>query len=209
MSSSVIKILLIDDEPEILCALKAVLETQGWEGLMAQNVRQALELYEKSAPDLILIDYHMPHINGVEGVKMFRKIDPDIPIIVFTIDEDQSIADKFLEAGASDFATKPIKAPDIISRIRVHIRLMESKKAKKNEYEPFIVKGIGTSTMELIKDAMRGQTQYLTVEEISEKTGLAYQTTYRYLQHLTSEEKVDVKSSYGKKGRPKQSYLLL
>ena len=63
--------------------------------------------------------------------------------------------------------------------------------------------------MELIKDAMRGQKQYLTVEEISEKTGLAYQTTYRYLQHLTSDEKVDVKSSYGKKGRPKQSYLLL
>lgn len=140
---------------------------------------------------------------------MFRKIDPDIPIIVFTIDEDQGIADKFLEAGASDFATKPIKAPDIISRIRVHIRLMESKKTKKNEFEPFLVKGIGTSTMELIKDAMRGQTHYLTVEEISEKTGLAYQTTYRYLQHLTSDEKVDVKSSYGKKGRPKQSYLLL
>ena len=47
---------------------------------------------------------------GWRGVKMFRRQDPDIPIIVFTIDEDQGVADKFLEAGASDFATKPIKA---------------------------------------------------------------------------------------------------
>jgi len=56
---------------------------------------------------------------------------------------------------------------------------------------------------------MSGEMQYLTVEEISGRTGLAYQTTYRYLQYLTTLEKVDVKSSYGKKGRPKQSYRLI
>lgn len=209
MSSREIKILLVDDEAEILYALKAVIETQGWTGLIAQNVKQALEIYKTDSPDIILIDYHMPHINGVEGVKMFRRQDPDIPIIVFTIDEDQGVADKFLEAGASDFATKPIKAPDIISRIRVHIRLMESKRTEKNDNWPDLVKGIGSSTMELIKDAMSGEMQYLTVEEISGRTGLAYQTTYRYLQYLTTLEKVDVKSSYGKKGRPKQSYRLI
>ena len=209
MSSREIKILLVDDEAEILYALKAVIETQGWTGLIAQNVKQALEIHKTDSPDIILIDYHMPHINGVEGVKMFRRQDPDIPIIVFTIDEDQGVADKFLEAGASDFATKPIKAPDIISRIRVHIRLMESKRTEKNDNWPYLVKGIGSYTMELIKDAMSGEMQYLTVEEISGRTGLAYQTTYRYLQYLTTLEKVDVKSSYGKKGRPKQSYRLI
>ena len=209
MSSREIKILLVDDEVEILYALKAVIETQGWTGLIAQNVKQALEIYKTDSPDIILIDYHMPHINGVEGVKMFRRQDPDIPIIVFTIDEDQGVADKFLEAGASDFATKPIKAPDIISRIRVHIRLMESKRTEKNDNWQYLVKGIGSSTMELIKDAMSGEMQYLTVEEISGRTGLAYQSTYRFLQYLTTLEKVDVKSSYGKKGRPKQSYRLI
>ena len=85
MSSREIKILLVDDEVEILYALKAVIETQGWTGLIAQNVKQALEIYKTDSPDIILIDYHMPHINGVEGVKMFRRQDPDIPIIVFTI----------------------------------------------------------------------------------------------------------------------------
>lgn len=65
MSSREIKILLVDDEAEILYALKAVIETQGWTGLIAQNVKQALEIYKTDSPDIILIDYHMPHINGV------------------------------------------------------------------------------------------------------------------------------------------------
>ena len=55
--------------------------------------------------------------------------------------------------------------------------------------------------MELIKDAMSGEMQHLTVEEISGRTGLAYQTTYQLSSgHLTTLEKVDVKSSYGKRG---------
>lgn len=205
-----IKIMMIDDEEEILYALRAVIESQGWTGVIAQDVNQALNLYGKERPDLILIDYHMPEVNGVQGVKLFRKLDPDIPIIVFTIDENQEVADQFLEAGASDFATKPIKAPDIISRIRLHIKLMESRRARTGkDVEVFVTKGIGLSTMELITETMSAENRYMTVEEIAGKTGLAYQTICRYLQHLTSENRVVVKSTYGKKGRPKQSYSLL
>lgn len=203
------KILLIDDDKEILYALKAVLETQNWIGLMAQDVESGMDLYEKEKPDIILIDYHMPHINGVEGVQIFRKRDEQIPIIVFTIDEDQEIADRFLAAGATDFAIKPIRTPDIISRIRVHIQLMESRKTEKREAELFPVKGIGSATMKLMQDVMRGEREYLTVEEISERTGLAYQTTYRYLQYMTQAELLEVRTSYGKKGRPKQSYRMV
>lgn len=210
MREEQIKILSIDDDEEILYALKAVIESQGWTGLIAGSVNDALEIYKKEKPDLILIDYHMPRINGVQGVKMLRKLDERIPIIVFTINENQEIADQFLEAGASDFATKPIKAPDIISRIRLHIRILKSQKAEeKKSAEVFAAKGIGPSTMELIRDALLDETEYLTVDEIAEKTGLAFQTAYRYMQHLTSEGAVDVKNTYGKKGRPKQSYRLI
>ena len=51
----------------------------------------------------------MPGINGVEGVQMLRALSHTVPIIVFTIDESQEVADQFLQAGASDFALKPIK----------------------------------------------------------------------------------------------------
>ena len=56
---------------------------------------------------------------------MLRALSHTVPIIVFTIDESQEVADQFLQAGASDFALKPIKAPDIISRIKLHLRLLE------------------------------------------------------------------------------------
>lgn len=205
-----IRILSIDDDEEILYALRAVIESQGWEGIIARDVAEALDIYKQQKPDLILIDYHMPRINGVQGVEMLRKLNSCIPIIVFTIDENQEIADRFLEAGASDFATKPIKAPDIISRIKLHIRLLETQKEEvKKTAEIFATKGIGLSTMELIRDALTDETEYLTVEEIAQKTGLAFQTAYRYMQHLTSVGAVDVKNTYGKKGRPKQSYHLI
>ena len=105
------KILMIDDDEQILFAMKAVFEYQGWESLSAQDVLGGLRLFRSEKPDLILIDYHLPQINGIKGVQMIRELDGEIPIIVFTIDESQEVADRFIEAGASDFALKPIKVP--------------------------------------------------------------------------------------------------
>lgn len=56
--------MLVDYELEVLYALRAVIEIQGWIGLIAQNVKQALEIYKAVSPDIILMDYHMPYING-------------------------------------------------------------------------------------------------------------------------------------------------
>ena len=208
-----IKILMIDDEEQILFALRAVFQFQGWDSISAKDVPTGLELFRTQHPDLVLIDYHLPQINGVKGVQMIRELDQEVPIIVFTIEESQEVANQFLEAGASDFALKPIKAPDIISRIRLHIRLMDSnRQLKKNtqseERSAAPVKGIGVATLELIEGALEDSEEFLTVEAISQRTGLAYQTAYRYLQHMLSQGRVEVSQSYGKVGRPKQKYRL-
>ena len=86
-----ITILSIDDEENIRFALGELFHFQGWEACSAPNVKKGLEQFRLHKPD-----------------------------IVFTIDESQEVADQFLQAGASDFALKPIKAPDIISRIKLH-----------------------------------------------------------------------------------------
>ena len=214
MSERDIKILMIDDEEQILFALRAVFQFQGWDSISARDVPTGLELFRTQYPDLILIDYHLPQINGIKGVQMIREIDPEIPIIVFTIDESQEVANRFLEAGASDFALKPIKAPDIISRIRLHIRLLDSNRRLKANLQTedrstaHSAKGIGASTLELIESVMSESSDFLTVETISQRTGLAYQTTYRYLQHMHTQGRVEVQQSYGKVGRPKQKYRL-
>ena len=208
-----IKILMIDDEEQILFALRAVFQFQGWDSISAKDVPTGLELFRTQHPDLVLIDYHLPQINGVKGVQMIRELDQEVPIIVFTSDESHEVANQYLEAGGSDFALKPIKAPDIISRIRLHIRLMDSnRQLKKNsqseERSAAPVKGIGVATLELIEGALEDSEEFLTVEAISQRTGLAYQTAYRYLQHMLSQGRVEVSQSYGKVGRPKQKYRL-
>ena len=213
MSERELKILMIDDDEQILFALRAVFQFQGWQSLSAQDVPTGLELFRKQRPDLVLIDYHLPRINGVKGVQMIRELDAEVPIIVFTIDESQEVANQFIEAGASDFALKPIKVPDIISRIRLHIRLLDSTRRLKDrtqQQQPPAAptKGIGSATLELIEGAFQPPEEFLTVETISQRTGLAYQTTYRYLQHMVAQNRVEVSQSYGKVGRPKQKYRL-
>ncbi|MDR7870231.1 MAG: response regulator [Tissierellaceae bacterium] len=216
-----ITILCIDDDKEILYALEAIFEFKGWKSVIATDVPSGIKSYLNHNPDIILIDYHLPRINGIEGVKMLRQFSSDVPIIVFTIDEDQEVANSFLEVGASDFALKPIKAPDLISRINLHIQLIDKKSMTKNKElkvpkqteekltEDRLIKGISSTTLELIMVAMEETYEFMTVEDIAHETGLAYQTTYRYIQYMEKENLLDVHTAYGKVGRPKNSYRLL
>lgn len=177
-------ILTIDDEEQIQYALRALFNSQGWEAISARDVEEGVGKFRTCRPDLVLMDYHLPKINGVKGVEMLRREDPEVPLIVFTIEDNQRVADQFLDAGASDFVLKPVKALDIIARIKLHVRLVESRRENRQSTEE-------------------------PVEAIAEGTGLAYQTTYRYLQYLVSVNRVEVSQHYGKVGRPKQRYRMI
>lgn len=205
MVMSSIKILSIDDDEAIRYALKAIFDYEKWESHFAADVESGVEVFKKSQPDIVLIDYHMPKINGITGVRMLRKLSSDVPIIVFTIDESQEVANSFLEAGATDFALKPIKAPDLISRIYLHKRLLDSSRALKAA-QPAFPKGIQPATLELVQAFLGEQEEVVIVEQIARGTGLAVQTTYRYLQYLLAQGIIDKHVVYGKVGRPKQGY---
>ena len=203
-----LKILAIDDDEQILDALQVLFQFQGWQGVFAQDVPSGLKLFRERKPDLVLIDYHLPQISGIKGVELLRKMDADIPIIVFTIDENQKVADRFMEVGATDFALKPIKAPDIVSRIRLHVRLIDNQKEIKDRGET--VKGIDAATMGLIVNSLEQHGEEpVTVETIAKETGLANQTVYRYIQNMVSNNVVEIHQSYGKVGRPKQHFKLV
>lgn len=202
-----LKILAIDDDEEILYALRAVFQFQGWTGITATDVPTGVRQFQQKKPDLVLIDYHLPQVSGIRGVEMIRELDPDVPIIVFTIDESQEVADRFIAAGASDFALKPLKVPDIISRIRLHIRLLENQKKLKSQAGQ--VKGIDATTCALVLGVLERAEEPVTVEIIAAQTGLANQTIYRYLQNLIKQNKVEATQNYGKVGRPKQKYSLV
>lgn len=204
-------ILCIDDDKAIRFALSRLFSLQGWRCLEAADSESGVRLFAEAQPEVVLVDYHMPGENGVETVRRLRRISRSTPIIVFTIENSQQTADAFLEAGATDFATKPIKAPDIISRIRLHLKMLEQQRELKREQQPSAFrseKGMSEATMSLVMEYIRAAGEAKTVEEIAEGTGLANPTTYRYLQHLVREKQLVQQVDYGKVGRPKQRYRL-
>lgn len=198
------KILIIDDNEDILFAISEICEFKGWKAYTASNVEAGIDIFKAEDIDLVIIDYHMPVINGMIGVKLIRAMSENVPILVLTVEESQEVADEFILVGASDFALKPIKAPDLISRISVHLNFNYKPKESK-PYKSY-VKGISMTTLEIIENYMQRNLVKMTMSEISKGTGLAYQTVHRYLQHFIEHGVVEIQQDYGKVGRPKQYF---
>lgn len=204
------KIVVIDDEPDILYTIKEICLIGGWDALTAASGSQGYELCKTNHPNLVIVDYHMAGWDGLTTVKKIRQLDESVSILVLTVDETQEIAERFMQAGATDFAIKPIKAPDLISRIKINLRINEiQKNYKKEEKETFIEKGMSPATLSIICDYLKQQTEGLTIEEITSGINLAYQTVHRYVQYLLEQKKIEVVPIYGQLGRPKNKYRLI
>ena len=125
---------------------------------------------------------------------------------MLTVDERQEVADRFIEEGATDFALKPVKAPDLISRIRLHVQIANMKHAKGEDEDVFTAKGISKGTLQSVAEFLKEHRDPYPVDAISKEIGLAYPTVYRYLMHLLEEGKVKQVVSHQKIGRPKKLY---
>ena len=118
-----IKILLVDDEPDIVEFLKYNLEQNGYDVIVGHDGLQALRKLSEN-PDLIILDIMMPHLDGYEVYQKIRenKNFKDIPIIFLTAKSGETDEIKGLELGASDFIQKPISPKKLIARIKLNLR---------------------------------------------------------------------------------------
>lgn len=128
------KILLVDDEPDILEFIKYNLEKEGYEVYTADNGKKALEISKNILPQLILLDVMMPEMDGIETCSELRKI-PEFnqTIIAFLTarNEDYSQIAGF-DVGADDYITKPIKPKVLISRIKALLRRFSNDNSTEN-----------------------------------------------------------------------------
>lgn len=123
-SNSVKKILIADDEPDILEIIQYNLQSEGYEVSTAKNGNEALEQARKVQPDLIILDIMMPGKNGIEVCNLLRlqPVFNETLIIFLTALSDEGTEVKGLETGADDFITKPVSPKVLVSKVNALFR---------------------------------------------------------------------------------------
>jgi two-component system, OmpR family, alkaline phosphatase synthesis response regulator PhoP len=118
-------ILIVDDEPENLELLEAVLAPTGHTIRSAGGGREALQAVQQERPDLILLDLMMPEVSGFEVCEMLRANEATarLPIIVVTALDQLGIKERTLTLGADDYLTKPIQPTDVVARVQAMMQV--------------------------------------------------------------------------------------
>ena len=133
------KILVVDDEPANVSLLQYILRAAGYDEVRTTtDARQSLPLFREFQPDLILLDLMMPHVSGFEVMRQLETEIPAgdcLPILVLTADVTDVTKHKALQAGASDFLTKPFDQIEVLLRIRhlLQIRTQHLQLTRQND----------------------------------------------------------------------------
>jgi len=116
-----VKVLVVDDEPQILRALRASLAARGHDVTTAPNGETALDVLATSDVDLMVLDLGLPGIDGLEVIKRLRSWS-EVPVIVLTVRDAQADKVAALDAGADDYVTKPFAMDELLARTRAVLR---------------------------------------------------------------------------------------
>ena len=133
------KILFVDDESNIRRLVGYDLKSAGYEYTLCEDGRQAYDATQKETYDVIVIDWMMPRMNGIELVQRLRKEGNEAILIMLTAkDEEESLLEAF-EAGVDDYVTKPFSARELMVRIAAHLRRVGQKQPKTLCFGPIVM----------------------------------------------------------------------
>jgi phosphate regulon transcriptional regulator PhoB len=115
------KILVVDDEENILELVRYNLEKEGYEVLLARDGAEALEVAQREKPDLIILDLMLPGVDGLEVCRTLRQ-KSNVPILMLTAKREETDRVIGLELGADDYLTKPFSLRELLARVRAILR---------------------------------------------------------------------------------------
>lgn len=124
-----LKVLVVDDEPDIVEILSYNLTKENFEVSKAYNGYEAVSYALKNHPDLIIMDIRMPEMNGIEACRMIKKNElmKDIPVLFLTADNDEYTSLSAVEAGGDHFVTKPIRPSILMGMIHELIKALPNE----------------------------------------------------------------------------------
>ena len=116
------KILIVEDEQGICRFLSEGLQEEGYETVIANDGAKGLEAFFEQKPDLVLLDWMLPTIDGIEVLKRIRDVDRVTPVLFLTAKDTVANAVEGLRTGANDYIKKPFSFDELLERIKVHFR---------------------------------------------------------------------------------------
>ena len=173
------RILIVDDEPNIIGAVAPLLRARGYDVLSAMSGRAALETIDRDKPDLIVLDLSLPDIDGVEVCRRVRQT-LSVPIVVLSARAGERDKVSALDAGADDYVTKPFGAEELLARIRATLRRVENPPSPSEA----LVRGDLVIDRERFRVLRSGEEVRLTPKEF-ELLALLAQHAGRVLTHRT------------------------
>lgn len=115
------RVLVVDDEPQILRALRTNLAARGYDVDLASSGEEALARAAAHLPDVVILDLGLPGIDGIAVVEGLRGW-TQVPIIVLSVRDAEADKIAALDAGADDYVTKPFSVPELLARVRTQLR---------------------------------------------------------------------------------------
>jgi two-component system, CitB family, response regulator DctR len=218
-------VILVEDDPMVREVHRQFLEkVEGFQIIgIATNGQEGVQLIKNCKPDLAIIDIFMPHINGIEMLKVLRAEGISIDIIAITAASDIETVHSTLQNGAVDYIIKPFTFDRIKKSLENYksyrLMLNEKKALVQNELDQFLImnsvgerdqellpKGLNANTLVKITEFISSKKSPVSAEEVAEMIGIARVTARRYLDYLEKEGKVKIHVQYGGVGRPVNRY---
>ena len=148
-------ILVVEDEENLLAAIKYNLDNEGYLSITANNGTEAIGLVSSEAPDLVILDVMLPELDGLEVCRIIRK-DNDVPIIFLTAKDQEMDRVVGLELGADDYVVKPFSMRELLARVKAMLRRQRVKDSfTKDHLEEVLVSGslsLNTASRILTRD---------------------------------------------------------
>jgi two-component system, NarL family, competent response regulator ComA len=210
-----IQILLVDDHPSVMEGTKMLLEQEGDIKVFLANSRaKALELLQSKEFDVMLFDFHMPDINGIELAKQVLSITPDSIILIYTVFEVNNFFNLMMEAGVSGFVLKTANKEQLVTSIRCALRgdvvlplslvkqLRRSTFPVSEEQDNMKTQAISNKEYTILKEIAKGKSN----KEIAELVKMSQRSLEYSLTNLF--QKLNVKSRIEAVMKAKQMGLL-
>ena len=171
------RVLVVEDEPAQREVLAYNLEAEGFAVSRAQDGEEALMLVEETAPDVIVLDWMMPNLSGIEVCRRL-KVKPDtrgIPIIMLSARSEEVDRVRGLETGADDYVIKPYSVIELMARVRSQLRRVRpTATGEILEYEDIILNSVSHRVKRGDAEVQLGPTEFRLLSTFMEKPGRVF-----------------------------------